>query len=192
MSFIKINLNQTVSKAQREFIIEEKNRWYIFMGICALFLVSFMWLIFINSRLNHTISVRNNTIKSILKQTEELKSEGKINLSKKDINNLYKIETSRILWAEKLIALSKITPDDMAITKIEFKGGRLNISAVSNLGSGQKEFTVVENFMKKIEQNEQFKKDFKDIKFENLDKEFSKTDELLSFRVEAKLKKNKK
>ena len=49
MSFIKINLNQTVSKAQREFIIEEKNRWYIFMGICALFLVSFMWLIFINS-----------------------------------------------------------------------------------------------------------------------------------------------
>ena len=46
--------------------------------------------------------------------------------------------------------------------------------------------------MKKIEQNEQFKKDFKDIKFENLDKEFSKTDELLSFRVEAKLKKNKK
>ena len=56
MSFIKINLNQTVSKAQREFIIEEKNRWYIFMGICALFLISFMWLIFINSRLNHTIS----------------------------------------------------------------------------------------------------------------------------------------
>ena len=192
MNFIKINLNQTVSKAQREFIIEEKNRWYIFMGICTLFLVSFMWLIFINSRLNHTISERNNTINSILKQTEELKSEGKINLSKKDINNLYKIETSRILWAEKLIALSKITPDDMAITKIEFKGGRLNISAVSNLGSGQKEFTVVENFMKKIEQNEQFKKDFKDIKFENLDKEFSKTDELLSFRVEARLKKNKK
>ena len=192
MNFIKINLNQTVSKAQREFIIEEKNRWYVFIGICSLFLISFMWFIFINIRLNYTISERENTITNILKQTDELKSGGKINLSKKDVNNLYKMETARILWAEKLIALSKITPDDMAITRIEFKGGRLNISAVSNLGSGQKEFTVVENFMKRIEQNDQFNKDFKDIKFENLDKEFSKTDELLSFKVEAKLKKTKK
>ena len=192
MNFIKINLNQTVSKAQREFIIEEKNRWYVFIGICSLFLISFMWFVFINIRLNYTISERENTITNILKQTDELKSGGKINLSKKDVNNLYKMETARILWAEKLIALSKITPDDMAITRIEFKGGRLNISAVSNLGSGQKEFTVVENFMKRIEQNDKFNKDFKDIKFENLDKEFSKTDELLSFKVEAKLKKTKK
>ena len=185
MNFIKINLNQTVSKAQREFIIEEKNRWYVFIGICSLFLISFMWFIFINIRLNYTISERENTITNILKQTDELKSGGKINLSKKDVNNLYKIETARILWAEKLIALSKITPDDMAITRIEFKGGRLNISAVSNLGSGQKEFTVVENFMKRIEQNDQFNKDFKVIKFENLDKEFSKTDELLSPKLEV-------
>ena len=43
--------------------------------------------------------------------------------------------------------------------------------------------------MKRIENNEEFNKDFKDIKFDNLDKEFSKTDELLSFKVEAKLRK---
>ena len=189
MNFIKINLNQTVRKAQREFIIEEKNRWYIFTGICLLFVASFIWFLIINARLNHTISERKSTITNILNETEALKSEGKINLSKMDINNLYEIETSRILWADKFMALSKITPDDMAITKIEFKGGRLNISAVSNLGSEQKEFAVVENFMKRIEENDQFKKDFKDIKFDNLDKEFSKTDELLSFKVEAKLKK---
>ena len=53
----------------------------------------------------------------------------------------------------------------------------------------QKEFAVVEDFMKRIENNEEFNKDFKDIKFDNLDKEFSKTDELLSFKVEAKLRK---
>ena len=189
MSYIKINLNQTVSKAQHDFIVEEKKRWYYFSGICFLFLASFIWLFIINNRLNYTIEERETTINNILNDTEKLKSGGKINLSKTDINNLYKIEEKRIFWADKLIALSKITPDDMAITKIEFKNKKLNISAVSNLGSGQKEFTVVENFMKRIEDNKEFNKDFIGIKFENLDKEFSKNDELLSFKVEAKLKK---
>ena len=43
--------------------------------------------------------------------------------------------------------------------------------------------------MKKIEENNEFNKDFIGIKFDNLDKEFSKNDELLSFKVEARLKK---
>ena len=132
---------------------------------------------------------REKTISDIISKTEKLKSKGKINLSKKDINNLYKVETKRVLWADKLMALSKITPEDMAITKIEFKNKRLNLSAVSNLGVGQKEFSVVENFMKRIDQNEDFNKNFKDIKFNNLDKKFTSNSELLSFKVEAKLKK---
>ena len=77
----------------------------------------------------------------------------------------------------------------MAITKLEFSRKKLIISAVSNLSDGQKEFTVVENFMKRIEGNEEFNKDFKNIKFDNLEKEVTKNDELLSFKVEAKLRK---
>jgi len=52
----------------------------------------------------------------------------------------------------------------------------------------QKEFIVVEDFMKMIDSNETFNKDFKDIKFGYLDKEFSNKQELLSFRIEARLK----
>jgi len=188
MNLIKINLNQTVSKAEQDFISQEKKRWYTFYIICGLFIISFIWLISINSRLSYIVTERNNTIENIITDTDELKSSGKINLSKKDINNLYKLESKRIFWTEKLIALSKITPDDMAITKIEFKGKKLFISAISNIGSGEKEFTVVENFMKRIDLNDEFNKDFKDIKFDYLDKEKSKSDELLSFKVEARLR----
>ena len=188
MKFIKINLNQTVSKAQLDYLNEEKKRWYVFWGICALFLSTFIWFFIINWKLNHLITDREKTIDNILFETEKLKSEGKINLSKVDINNLYKIEDKRVLWAEKLMALSKITPDDMAITKLEFKGRKLLISAVSNLDVGQKEFSVVEDFMNRIAEDEEFNKNFKDIKFDNLDKEFSKGYELLSFKIEAKLK----
>ena len=42
--------------------------------------------------------------------------------------------------------------------------------------------------MKKIDLNNEFNKDFKDIKFDFLDKEKTKNDELLTFKVEAKLR----
>ncbi len=188
MQLIKINLNQTVSKAQKDFIEQEQKRWYAFSFICIIFISTIIWLFFINSRMQYVIDERNKTIENIISNTAKLQSSGQINLSKKDINNLYKVESNRIFWTEKLIALSKITPEDMAITKIEFKGKKLYISAISNIGSGEKEFTVVENFMKKIDSNNEFNKDFKDIKFDFLDKEKTKNNELLKFKVEAKLR----
>ena len=93
-----------------------------------------------------------------------------------------------MFWAPKLIGLSEITPDDMAITDIEFENKRLRISAVSSLSKGQKEFSVVEDFMARIEENEEFNKDFKDIKFDELEKAVVRNQEILSFRIEGKLK----
>ena len=77
----------------------------------------------------------------------------------------------------------------MSITKLDFSKNNLSISAVSSMESGVKEFTVVEDFMNRIGQNEEFNKDFRNIKFDNLDKEQTRFDELLSFKVEARLKK---
>ena len=188
MNFIKINLNQTVSKAQLEQIKEEQKRWAVFGLIIALFIGSLGWFYFINNKLNFIVEQRNNTIDDIRMKTKDLTSKGKINLSKVDINNLYKLESKRIYWSDKLLELSKITPEDMAITRFEFKGKMLNISAIAHLNSGEKEFTVVENFMKMIDQNSKFNNDFKDIKFGFLDKDFAKKQELLSFKIEAKLK----
>ena len=189
MKLIKINLNQTVSKAQRDSLKEEKSRWIVFGTICGLFLITFIWFLVINTRLNSVINQREATIARIENETRKLKSKGKINLSKKDINNLHRIETKRIIWSKKLLALSQITPEDMAITKLDFSKNKLSISAVSSMQSDSKEFAVVEDFMNRIEQNNEFNKDFKNIKFDNLDKEQTRFDELLSFKVEAKLKK---
>ena len=76
----------------------------------------------------------------------------------------------------------------MAITEIEFENKRLRISAISSLNKGEKEFTVVENFMKKIDENQEFNKDFKNIKFDELEKANVRGQEILTFRIEAKLK----
>ena len=187
-NLIKINLNQTVSKAQMDFIKEEKTRWIVFSAISTLLLIVFIWFWFINNRLNYVIKNRQATIDKILKDTDNLRKGGKINLSKSDVKTLNKFEKNRMFWAPKLIALSEVTPDDMAITEIEFENKRLRISALSNLNQGEKEFSVVEDFMKRIDENQEFNKDFKDIKFDDLEKENVRGQEILSFRIEARIK----
>tara|TARA_Y100000739_G_C20332308_1_gene339436 strand:+ start:192 stop:443 length:252 start_codon:yes stop_codon:yes gene_type:complete len=82
------------------------------------------------------ISNRQITINKIKKDTEALRKGGKINLSKTDVKTLNKFEKDRLFWAPKLIALSEITPDDMAITEVEFENKKLRISALSSLSKG--------------------------------------------------------
>jgi Tfp pilus assembly protein PilN len=187
-NLIKINLNQTVSKAQLDQLKEEKNQWIVFGVICSFFLISLFWIIFTNSRMNYIVENRQETIVSIKKETEELKKKGKINLSKKDVKELNKFEEKRMFWAPKLIELSKITPENMAITGLRFEGKRLKISAISSITTDEKDFDVVERFMKMIDENNEFNADFKDIKFESMQKEDARGQEVLAFTIEAKLK----
>ena len=185
---IKINLNQTISKAQLDYIREEKKKWLVFSLICLLFLSYFGWFAFINNRMDYIIENRQETIKEIIERTEKLKKEGKINLSKLDIKTLNKLENKRMFWAPKLIALSEITPDRMAITGFEYDHKRLKISAISSVDKTEKDFDIVEDFMNRIDQNQEFNKDFKDIKFESMEKSNAKGNEVLSFTIQAKLK----
>tara|TARA_Y100000996_G_scaffold337324_1_gene274027 strand:- start:19 stop:585 length:567 start_codon:yes stop_codon:yes gene_type:complete len=188
LKLIKINLNQTVSKAQLDHINDEKKRWAIFGTICSLFIIYLIWFGFINYRMNYIIDNRQETIKNIIKDTEELKKSGKINLSKIDIKTLNKFESKRMFWAPKLIALSEITPDDMAITGLDFENKKLQISAISKMDQGEKDFDVVEDFMNRIDKNEEFNKDFKGIKFDSMEKSRAKGQEVLSFTIKARLK----
>jgi len=138
--------------------------------------------------MNYIIENRQQTIQSIIQNTEELKKSGKINLSKIDIRTLNKFENNRMFWAPKLIALSEITPEDMAITGLDFENKKLQISAISKVEIGEKDFDVVEDFMKRIDENKEFNKDFKGIKFDSMEKSKAKGQEVLSFTVKAKLK----
>ena len=76
----------------------------------------------------------------------------------------------------------------MEITGLDFENNKLQISAISKIERGEKDFDVVEDFMKRIDKNEEFNKDFKGIKFDSMEKSKAKGQEVLSFTVKAKLK----
>ena len=186
---IIINLNQSFSSTEIKQKKEENIRWIFFTVIFLALMGNLFWFIHINMDINHLIKQRENTIDQLGVDTEKLKQKGRINLSKKDIENLYNVEKNRITWADKFKNLAVITPEDMAITGIVFRNNKFIINAISLINENEKEFTIVENLIKTLQENETISKDFSEIKFKSSERKITRGQEILVFVIEAKLNK---
>ena len=103
--YIIIDLNQTVSRHQLEELQQEKTRDLIMGSVLFVLISIFIWFNVINYNLSSIIEERETRIENLNTKILSLKSEGKINLSKKNVESLYKFDEKRIFWAPKLMAL---------------------------------------------------------------------------------------
>jgi Tfp pilus assembly protein PilN len=190
--FIAINLNQTVNRFQLEEMKLERTRWIIFGAISFIMVGLSVWFLILNSSSNSLISSREAIIDEIKTEINELKKEGQINLAKKNIESLYKLENERVFWVNKLQTLADITPINMAITELEFSKKKFSISAVTRLGDDSKEFDVIEYFIELLKENEYFSKDFTSIKFSSSERINSRGNEIFTFKVDCLLKSKSK
>ncbi len=190
--FISIDLNQTVNRFQLEEIKLERTRWIIFSIISTILVGLSVWFLILNLSSNTLISSREIIIDEINTEINELKKEGQINLSKKDIESLYTLENERIFWTNKLQTLADITPINMAITELEFNKKKFSISAVTRLGDDSKEFDVIEYFIELLKKNEYFSKDFTSVKFSSSERINSRGTEIFTFKVDCLLKSKSK
>ena len=186
---IIINLNQSYSSSEIKLKKDENKRWVYFSLILVALLGNLFWFIHINMDINQLIERREDTIAQLGVDTEKLKQKGRINLSKKDIENLYNVEKNRITWADKFKDLAVITPEDMAITGIVFRNNKFTINAISLINENEKEFAIVENLIKTLQGNEAISKDFSEIKFKSSERKITRGQEILVFVIEAKLNK---
>ena len=76
----------------------------------------------------------------------------------------------------------------MAITELELQNRRLIISAISAIEEEQKDFSLVEKFIKLLEKSIEFSNDFESVKFKASERQKSRGQEYLYFEVEAMLK----
>ena len=181
------NLNQSFSSTELEERKNEISRWIYFSIIILILLGNLIWFIYLNIDIKHLVQSRQDTIAKLLSDTEALKQEGRINLSKKDIENLYAVENKRITWADKLKELAIITPEDMAITGIVYRNQKITINAISLINESEKEFSIVENMIKTLQSSEIISKDFSEIKFKSSERKMTRGQEILVFVIEAKL-----
>ena len=187
---IIINLNQSFSSSEIKLKKDENTRWVYFSLILVALLGNLFWFIHINMNINQLIEQREDTIAQLGVDTEKLKQKGRINLSKKDIENLYNVENNRITWADKFTEFANITPEDMAITGIVFRNNKFTINAISLINKNEKEFAIVENLINKLQSSEIISKDFSNIKFKSSQRKITRGQEILVFVIEAKLNKS--
>ena len=186
---IIINLNQSFSSSEIKQKKDENTRWVFFTFIFLALLGNLFWFIQLNLNINQLIVQREDTIAQLLIDTEQLKQEGRINLSKKDIENLYNVEKNRVTWADKFTEFANITPEDMAITGIVFRNNKFTINAISLINENEKEFAIVENLINTLQSSEIISKDFSNIKFKSSKRKITRGQEILVFVIEAKLNK---
>ena len=187
---IIINLNQSYSSSEIKLKKDENTRWVYFSLILVALLGNLFWFIHINMNINQLIEQREDTIAQLGVDTEKLKQKGRINLSKKDIENLYNVEQNRVTWADKFTEFANITPEDMAITGIVFRNNKFTINAISLINENEKEFAIVENLINTLQSSEIISKDFSNIKFKSSQRKITRGQEILVFVIEAKLNKS--
>ena len=187
---IIINLNQSFSSSEIKLKKDENTRWVYFSLILVALLGNLFWFIHINMNINQLIEQREDTIAQLGVDTEKLKQKGRINLSKKDIENLYNVEKNRVTWADKFTEFANITPEDMAITGIVFRNNKFTINAISLINENEKEFAIVENLINTLQSSEIISKDFSNIKFKSSQRKITRGQEILVFVIEAKLNKS--
>ncbi len=190
--YILIDLNQTVSRHQLEEMQLEKRRNIILGAISVALLSVFVWFNVINFNLSSIISERKDRIADLNKKIDNLESESKINLSKDDVKSLFRLDEKRVFWAPKIMALTKLTPETMSITQIEFLRKKLNISAITELEEGVKEFDVVKDFISRLKSSNEFFSDFESVRFLDSSQDNVKGHKTFTFRIEAKLKSDAK
>tara|TARA_Y100000590_G_scaffold462324_1_gene626144 strand:+ start:718 stop:1344 length:627 start_codon:yes stop_codon:yes gene_type:complete len=205
-NLIKINLNQTISKAQLEFVKQERIRWGIFATISILFIINIAWLSLTAYRLSNILETRKtslrNTESSITShrnQARELqealnqdtdKITNIVSIGVEEVNILNTFEQNRVLWSTKLENLTRILPIEMYLQDIDLKGSQLNITTVSRFPEDQVIMPIIDNFIKKINSDPTFTDDFSEFKSLGYDEETVDEKRMIVYRFTAKLKRS--
>ena len=186
--YIIINLNKAESAETRLERIREQVRWSVF-GVLMLLLVSVnfqVWMI--STGYNDIISQKKGEIERLKDEIDKLQSEGK-NLSKGDILSFANLEQDRFLWAQNLEKMGRVTPDDIAITGLRYKRGKLIIRGIALTFEDRKDFEIIDEYVQTLRKNKEFSNNFNRIKYVGHNKVNVRGQDIVRFEIEAKVKK---
>lgn len=186
--YIIINLNKAESAESRLDRIRERVRWGVF-SLLVILLVSVNVQVFrISLGYDNIIGQKKSQINNLKAEISKLESEGK-NLSKDDILSFAKLEQERFLWAQNLEKMGAVTPDDIAITGLKFKRGKLIIKGVALTFEDRKDFEIIDEYVQTLRRNKKFSKNFGKIKYVGHSKVNVRGQDIVRFEIEATIKK---
>ncbi len=190
-AYIIINLNKAESAESRLDRIRERARWGIFSLLLILLVGANVQVFRISLGYNNIINQKKLQIKNLKAEINKLESEGK-NLSKDDILSFATLEQERFLWAQNLEKMGAVTPDDIAITGLRFKRGKLVIKGIALTFEDRKDFEIIDEYVQTLRKNKEFSDNFKRIKYVGHSKVSIREQQIIRFEIEASIKKSKR
>ncbi len=181
--YFKINLNK-YGELKRK--IEKEKNTFLTTVLCFFIITILLYgfVLFLNYDLNARINNRQELLDDIDKEIKAYQVSGEY-LSNKDLERMARISTERIFWAKKLVAFAENTTDKIAITHFSFKNNTLSLFGITKLDKKQKEFDLIDDFIRKLENNNQISSDFPEIKFVKSLRDFEKDVEILRFQIDC-------
>ena len=150
--------------------------------ICALALSGFIG--YVNNSLQKKVSSRKKYLKSIENELKNYEAKGEY-LSSGDLKKLAKLSSDRIFWSKKLVALPEVTSKKIAITDFSFKRGILSLNGITKVNKDEKEITLIKTFIDDIKNNEEFKRDFPEIRYVKSRKDKEKGVDIYRFQIDC-------
>lgn len=194
--YFKINLNK-FGELKRQQNLEKKTFMgtVAFYGIASLIILIFFFILL--GTLNSKLDSRKNLLSKIRKEIKSYQVSGEY-LSRNDLEKINDINSQRIFWAKKLVALSDITTEKLAITNFTFKSNVLSLFGIIKIDKNQKEFDLIDQFIADLKANPSIHGDFPEIKFVKSSRDKEKDVDILRFQIDcvhpkpAKAKKGRK
>ena len=182
----KINLNKASNRLD-QFEKKARQRRKFAIGFFFLVIVSAMAVsVFFTLQTEKKIDSYRAELQQIDDDIKQLESSSQY-LSPEDIFALAELANTRMTWTEKFNVLGQILPKDITITEIyyDYQMRTLRIKGISRVNPTMKDLDLIVSIVNVIKSNEDFAKDFVDIKFSSSTRTKHRDQEILEFEIDC-------
>lgn len=182
--YYSINLNKASNRFD-QFEQAQKRRRAITIGVFFAFLAVIIGIIGYKAYLTQrTINGYEADLNTIEEKIAMLEASSDY-LSPEDLFTLANITRERMIWSEKLQILGNILPKDVAITEISFDRdiNAFMIKGISKVKVGKKDLDLVVAIINVVKSQENFSRDFLNIKFQSSRRVKYQNQEMVRFEI---------
>lgn len=182
----KINLNKASNRLD-QFEKQQEQRRVFAIGFFFFLLVAVTAVaVYFSMQTQNRIKAYEEEVAQIDAEIEALAASSQY-LSPQDIFALAELANTRLTWTEKFNVLGKVLPEDVTITELYYDESLnvLRIKGISKVKGGLRDLDLVVSIINLIENNEDFAKDFIDIRFSSSNRIKFREQELIEFEIEC-------
>jgi len=179
----KINLNKygelkQQEEAERKIFLRFTGSFFVLTIFLYILLLTFNYSL--NSKYNNRLSL----LRSIESEIKNYQTSGEA-LSARDLERLAQTSVDRVFWSRKLVALSKDISNKIAVTHFSYKNGVFSLFGITKADPEEKEYDLIDDFIRTLKNNEDINIDFPEIKFVRSTRDKEKDAEIIRFQIDA-------